>query len=140
VLTAVTVVVAMRVVGLLLISALMILPAAVAQQLARSFRSTVAVAMGVGVVVSVVGVLTSFWTNTPSGGTIVLYAIAAFGLAAVVGGLRRQLHARGHAPTEEHPHEHFPGCGHPVVAHDDHVDYLHDGHRHAAHGAHYDEH
>ena len=140
VLTAVTVVVAMRVVGLLLISALMILPAAVAQQLARSFRSTVALAMGVGVVVSVVGVLTSFWTNTPSGGTIVLYAIAAFGLAAVAGGLRRQLHARGHAPTEEHPHEHFPGCGHLVVTHDDHVDYLHDGHRHAAHGAHYDEH
>ena len=140
VLTAVTVVVAMRVVGLLLISALMILPAAVAQQVARSFRTTIALAMLVGVIVSVVGVLTSFWTNTPSGGTIVLYAIAAFGLAAVAGGVRRRVSARQHAPTEEHPHEHFPGCGHPAVAHEDHVDYLHDGHRHAAHGAHYDEH
>lgn len=140
VLTAVTVVVAMRVVGLLLISALMILPAAVAQQLARSFRTTLALAMSVGVVVSVLGVLTSFWSNTPSGGTIVLYAIAAFGLAAVAGWLRRRVLATKHAPTEDHPHEHFPGCGHPVVAHQGHVDYLHDGHRHAAHGAHYDEH
>ncbi len=140
VLTAVTVVVAMRVVGLLLISALMILPAAVAQQLARSFRATVVTAMSVGVVVSLLGVLTSFWSNTPSGGTIVLYAIAAFGLAAVAGWLRRRVRAAHHAPTEDHPHEHFPGCGHPAVPHDDHVDYVHDGHRHAAHGAHYDEH
>ncbi len=31
-------------------------------------------------------------------------------------------------------------CGHVAVQHGDHVDYLHDGHRHAAHGDHYDEH
>jgi len=40
----------------------------------------------------------------------------------------------------EHRHVHGPGCGHTAVQHGDHVDYLHDGHRHAAHGAHYDEH
>ena len=27
-------------------------------------------------------------------------------------------------------HEHGPGCGHEAVEHGDHVDYLHDGHRH----------
>ena len=43
-------------------------------------------------------------------------------------------------PTDEHPHEHGPDCGHVAVPHGDHVDYVHDGHRHAAHGAHYDEH
>ncbi len=37
-------------------------------------------------------------------------------------------------------HRHGPGCGHEAVPHGDHVDYLHDGHRHAAHADHYDEH
>lgn len=31
---------------------------------------------------------------------------------------------------EQHPHLHGPGCGHTAVRHDDHVDYLHDGHLH----------
>ncbi len=140
VLTAVTVVVAMRVVGLLLISALMILPAAVAQQLCRSFRGTLLVSMAVGTAVSVLGVVTSYWANTPSGGTIVLYAIAAFTLAAAGRALLARRAAARHDPTHDHPHEHYEGCGHEAVPHRDHVDYVHDGHRHAAHGAHYDEH
>ena len=37
-------------------------------------------------------------------------------------------------------HVHGEGCGHEAVPHGDHVDYVHDGHRHAAHGAHYDDH
>jgi zinc transport system permease protein len=45
---------------------------------------------------------------------------------------------------EEHPHHHGEKCGHVAVEHGDHVDYIHDGHRHAAHvgaeGEHYDEH
>ncbi|MGH2217803.1 metal ABC transporter permease, partial [Enterococcus faecalis] len=68
----------MRVVGLLLISALMIVPSAIAQLLARSFRTTLALACVVGLVVSVAGTTTSFYAGTPSGGTIVLLAIALF--------------------------------------------------------------
>jgi zinc transport system permease protein len=82
VVTAATVVVSMRVVGLLLISALMVVPVATAQLLARSFRGTALLAMGIGLVASLSGVVTSFYANTPSGGTIVLMAIAAFGLVA----------------------------------------------------------
>ena len=48
---------------------------------------------------------------------------------------RRHQHAEGHSD-----HEHRPGCGHPAVAHEDHVDYLHSGHLHAQHAGHYDEH
>ena len=140
VLTAVTVVVAMRVVGLLLISALMIVPNAAAQLLARSFRSAIRVAVLVGVLSSVGGVATSFYADTPSGGTIVLIAIAVFLLSAATTGLRGRLRARHHQEAERHEHEHGSGCGHPVVAHDGHLDYLHDGHRHAPHGGHYDEH
>jgi zinc transport system permease protein len=90
VMTAVTVVVSMRVVGLLLISALMIVPIATAQLIAGSFRSTVALGTLIGVVVSVAGVTTSFYQDTPSGGTIVLFAIALFVMVAAGSGLQER--------------------------------------------------
>ena len=140
VLTAVTVVVSMRVVGLLLISALMIIPNATAQFLGRSFRASTRWAVMVGVGSSVGGVVTSYYAETPSGGTIVLLAIACFIVAAVGTGAVTRASARQHRRAERHDHEHGPDCGHPVVAHGDHLDYVHDGHRHAAHEGHYDEH
>lgn len=41
---------------------------------------------------------------------------------------------------EDHSHQHGAGCGHETVVHDDHVDYGHDGHRHAVHESHADGH
>nr|WP_122261584.1 metal ABC transporter permease [Ornithinimicrobium cerasi] len=140
VLTAITVVVAMRVIGLLLISALMIVPNAAAQQLAGSFRAASWWAVGLGVVASVGGVSASYQLDTAAGGTVVLLAIALFAVATTVGSLRRALARARHRHAERHLHEHGPGCGHEAVSHGDHVDYLHDGHRHAAHEGHYDEH
>ncbi len=140
VLTAATVVISMRIVGLLLISALMIVPNAVAQVTARSFRASVLTAVAVGVTVSVLGTGVSFYADTPSGGTIVLLAIAVFLLAASGSWLRGAVHARRHHDERDHRHEHGAGCGHEAVPHGDHVDYVHDGHRHAAHGASYDDH
>ena len=140
ILTAVTVVVSMRVVGLLLISALMIIPNATAQLLGRSFRASVRWAVLVGVLSSVGGVITSYYAETPSGGTIVLLAIGAFVVVATASALGAKARAARHRLAERHDHEHGPGCGHAAVAHDDHVDYVHDGHRHAPHEGHYDEH
>jgi zinc transport system permease protein len=140
VLTAVTVVVSMRVVGLLLISALMILPNATAQLLGRSFGAAVRWAVLIGVFSSVLGVVLSYYAETPSGGTIVLLAIAAFLATAVGTAAAARIKAHRHLRAERHDHEHGQGCGHPAVAHGDHVDYLHDGHRHAPHEGHYDEH
>jgi len=82
VVTAATVVISMRVVGLLLISALMVVPVATAQLLSRSFRATVVLSMLIGLLVSTSGVVTSFYADTPSGGTIVLMAIGAFAVVA----------------------------------------------------------
>jgi zinc transport system permease protein len=130
----------MRVVGLLLISALMIVPNAVAQQVARSFRGSVLVAVVVGVGVSVTGTGASYYAETPSGGTIVLLAVAVFLVAALGATAVRGAHARRHHQVTEHGHEHGAACGHDAVQHGDHVDYVHDGHRHAVHGAHYDDH
>jgi len=48
--------------------------------------------------------------------------------------------SQAHAPHIEHDHVHGAECGHAVVPHGDHSDYLHDGHRHAAHDDHWDEH
>lgn len=138
--TSVTVVISMRVVGLLLISALMVVPVATAQLLVGSFRRTLTLAMAIGVVVSLAGVGTSFATNTPSGGTIVLFAIGLYALTALGTSVRRVLRSDTHQEAEDHLHVHGPGCGHEAVVHDEHVDYVHDGHRHASHGAHYDEH
>ncbi|TQN43901.1 zinc transport system permease protein [Blastococcus colisei] len=147
-LVAATVVLSMRVVGLLLISALMIVPSAVAQLLARSFRQALFLACSIGLVVSLSGTTASYYTGTPSGGTIVLLAIALFLLVSVGTGLRdltaRRRHRRRGDVHAAHPHEHGEGCGHQPVPHGDHVDYDHDGHRHAPHltgaGVHYDEH
>ncbi|HEX2577968.1 MAG TPA: metal ABC transporter permease [Aquihabitans sp.] len=99
VVTAVTVVVSMRVVGLLLISALMVIPIATAQLVARSFRSTLVLATVLGTAASVTGVTTSFYADTPSGGTIVLVAIAAFVVVALAAGLRGRATRRRPAHT-----------------------------------------
>ncbi|UNX53530.1 metal ABC transporter permease [Georgenia sp. TF02-10] len=84
VLAALTVSVAMRVVGVLLVSALMIVPVALAQLLVRSFRATMALAMVVGVVVSVVGLSVTYYVPLAPGATIVLLAIAGYAVASVV--------------------------------------------------------
>jgi len=154
VLAAVSVTVAMRTVGLLLVSALMVVPVATAQQLTRSFRATIGTAMALGVVASVGGLVisafASYQAKVAPGPTIVLLALTCYVVAWPVGVWSRY-RARlqepfpdaavpDHEPAPEHPHDHGPGCGHLAVPHGDHVDYVHDGHRHAEHGAHYDEH
>ena len=84
VLTAVTVVTAMRVVGVLLVAALMVLPVASSRLLARSFRGTLTIAVLVGVGSAVVGLAAArTWAMAP-GGTIVLAATACFAVVAVL--------------------------------------------------------
>jgi zinc transport system permease protein len=85
VLAAVTVTVAMRTVGLLLVSALMVVPVATSQQLARSFRATLAAAMAIGCVAALLGVGISSYVNAAPGATIVLLALAGFALAYPLG-------------------------------------------------------
>jgi zinc transport system permease protein len=88
VLTACAVVAAMRIVGILLIAALMVLPVASAQLLARSFRGTIAWAIAIGVGSVIVGLLASWYVDiAPNGiapsGAIVLTAALFFAIVAV---------------------------------------------------------
>ena len=100
VMAAVTVTVAMRVVGLLLVSALMVVPVAAAQQLVRGFRSTVLVALLIGVASAVSGVTGSFYADTAPGALIVVVALGVFALASAAAALRRH---RPRGPVEEVP-------------------------------------
>ncbi len=92
VLAAVTVTVAMRVVGLLLVSALMVVPVAAAQQLVRGFRATVVLALGIGVVAAVSGVTGSFYADTAPGALIVVVALGVFALATLGAAVLRRRH------------------------------------------------
>ena len=87
VLAAVTITVAMRTVGLLLVSALMVVPVAAAQQVARSFRATHLLAMGLGLLAAIVGVIASFEIDTQPGPTIVLTAMLCFAVLAAARGV-----------------------------------------------------
>jgi zinc transport system permease protein len=96
VLAAVTITVAMRTVGLLLVSALMVVPVAAAQQLTRSFRTTHAAAMAIGLFAALGGVVSSYEINTQPGPTIVMLALAVFAVAALFGAGTRRLRSRRH--------------------------------------------
>ncbi|MGI5468659.1 metal ABC transporter permease [Streptomyces sp. CA-132043] len=81
---AVTVTVAMRAVGLLLVSALLVVPVAAAQQATRGFAATLAISVAIGVIVTLSGTAVSFYVDVPPGASIVLLAIAVFAVFSLV--------------------------------------------------------
>jgi zinc transport system permease protein len=89
VLAAVTIVAATQVVGTLLVAALMVLPVASGRLLARSFRTTVLVAMLVGAFSVVAGLVAARLWALAAGGAIVLVAAAVFAVVAIATGVRR---------------------------------------------------
>ncbi len=106
--TAVTVTIAMRAVGVLLISALMVVPVAAAQQVTRGFRSTMTAAMALGLFAAGSGVYVAANADTAPGASVVLMAIASFAVIALGGvgwrTLRRRRVAAPDTPAVE-PHE-----------------------------------
>lgn len=85
VLTAVTVVLGMRMMGALLISSLIIFPALSAMRVCRSFRAVVLTAAVISVVCFTVGLVASYFLETPTGASIVVADLAVFGLFTLVG-------------------------------------------------------
>jgi zinc transport system permease protein len=88
VLAAVTIAVSMRIVGILLIAALMVLPVIAATRIAWSMRSALGFSMAIGVTSAFVGLTVAYYGDLPPGGTIVLVAAGAFVLAAAVEAVR----------------------------------------------------
>lgn len=89
-LTALTVVLAMKVVGIMLISALLILPAVSALQLARSFKTAILTSAFIGVVTVVSSIFLSLALNLPTGATIVLVNFAVFAVTFCISLLRNR--------------------------------------------------
>lgn len=92
-LIAITIVVSLQAVGIILVVAMLVTPAATAQLLTRSFGRLLGVAVAIGLIAPIIGLYFSYWANAASGATIVLVETGVF-LAALAA---RLLAARRHA-------------------------------------------
>lgn len=122
VLVAVTIVAAMRVVGILLVAALMVLPVAGAQVVARSQRGILGWSMAIGTASVIAGLAVARQWGLAPGGTIVLVAVAAFVVAVGGAAIRRALVGRRtgarlratHRPDHAHDYGHDHGPARPT--------------------------
>jgi zinc transport system permease protein len=83
-LAGVTIALSMRIVGILLIAALMVLPVIAAGRVAASMRASVFLAMGIGLAAVFAGLTVAYYADLPPGGAIVLLAAAAFVVASAL--------------------------------------------------------
>jgi zinc transport system permease protein len=83
VLTAVAVVLSMRIVGILLVSSFIVIPASISLLLHRSFKQTIGIAGLTAVASVVVGLVMAYYLDLAAGGAIVLVLVAAFAMALV---------------------------------------------------------
>lgn len=90
VLTALTVVIGMRLMGTLLISPLIIFPALTAMRVCKSYRGVVVCSMATSVSCFVVGLILSFLFSLPTGATIVAVNLACFCIFSVIGICRKR--------------------------------------------------
>ncbi|MCZ4351822.1 metal ABC transporter permease [Roseovarius aestuarii] len=86
---ALVIAVAIKVVGVLLIAALLIIPAAAARPFAATPERMAVIATAIGVVSALGGLWVAYQSDTPTGPTIVCIAAVAFTVSSVVRGLRR---------------------------------------------------
>ncbi|WP_027964313.1 metal ABC transporter permease [Halalkalibacillus halophilus] len=82
VMTALVIAASIRIVGVLLVSALMTLPVATAIRVAKSFKQTILYSIIYGEVAVITGLISGYYLEIPPGGTIVI--IAAFLLGATL--------------------------------------------------------
>ena len=85
VLAAVTISLSMRIVGILLIGALMIIPVITAMQFSRSFRQTLLFSVVLSLIAVILGLILSYYFDLASGGTIVLVSMIIFFIAMIAG-------------------------------------------------------
>lgn len=81
IITALTVATSIKIVGIILVTGLLILPAAVAKNLARSFKQLVWIAILVSIVTTMLGLSLSFVFDLPAGPTIILVSTVGFVLS-----------------------------------------------------------
>ena len=90
ILIALTVSVAMKVVGALLIGALMIIPVITSMQIVRGFKQSIVMAILIAVISVLIGLFSSYYANLPAGATIVIVSILLFIMAFLARPLLRK--------------------------------------------------
>jgi len=117
VLTGATITVSMRVVGVLLVGALIVIPVLVSLRISKGLTRTVLVSSFVGVFVAVVGMIIAYYADIAPGGSVVLTAITLL-VIAEVGAFIKRSNGASNRPLviedHEHPHEsHAHGASDP---------------------------
>lgn len=90
ILTAVTIVIGMRIMGAMLISSLIIFPALTSMRICRSFKSVVTVSAVVSVVCFFIGLFISFAFSMPAGASVVAVNAVTFGIFSLAGIIKRK--------------------------------------------------
>ncbi len=88
VLTAVTVVISLKIVGVLLVSSLLVVPVATSLQISGNFRGTIFISMIFAMLSVVIGLIASYYFNLAAGGAIVLVSIIIFLIVMVYKNLK----------------------------------------------------
>lgn len=91
ILTAVTVVIGMRLMGALLISSLIIFPSLSSMRVCKKYKSVMICSVIISIVCFLVGIYISFVYSTPTGASIVCVNLACFCVMALVGGIKRKI-------------------------------------------------
>lgn len=95
VLTGATITLSMRVVGVLLVGALIVVPVILSLRLATGLRASIALAMAAGVASALAGLTLAFYANIAAGGSVVLTATGLLALtlaaSALIGWMRRKM-------------------------------------------------
>lgn len=89
-LISLTIVISLKAVGAILVFALLVIPAAAAEQWANNMRSMMTYSVLIGIFSSWLGVMLSYWFDLPSGSTIVLLATLIFFVAVLTSPKRRK--------------------------------------------------
>ena len=84
ILTAVTIVLSMRIVGVLLIGALMVIPTITAAQIAKSFKQVIFISLILSLTAVISGLFFAYYLNVPAGGSIVVIALTFFLFAMII--------------------------------------------------------
>jgi manganese/iron transport system permease protein/iron/zinc/copper transport system permease protein len=118
-LLALAIIASMNIVGVTMISAALVMPAATARMLTDSFYKMTVLSPIIGAITTVVGLFLSYHLNVASGATIVLFGAILFGCAWLVRGTQlriasRHVHLHRHGDLI-HAHPHLHGHGHPHV-------------------------
>jgi zinc transport system permease protein len=88
-LISLTIVISIKVVGIVLVSALLIIPSAAALQITNNFKKALVTAIIFGIASSIGGLILSYFLDTPSGATIVLFATGIFLVTSLLSSKKR---------------------------------------------------